>query len=100
MASLLVYETPDWKSVEVPVHVLPDGALPADGRLVEIECRFVKNGERQELHVSSIRELKPSEALFHTDFPEFIAKWRNEMNAERERKAAEATKSVPPARAE
>lgn len=60
----------------------------------------MKNGERQELHVSSIRELKPSEALFHTDFPEFIAKWRNEMNAARERKAVEAKKAVLPAKAE
>ena len=100
VASLLVYETPDWKSVEVPVHVLPAGALPADGTLVEIECRFVKNGERQELHVSSIRELKPSEALFHTDFPEFIEKWRNEKNAERERKAAEAKNADAPAKTE
>lgn len=100
VASLLVYETPDWKSAEVPVHVLPRGALPADGTLVEIECRIVKNGERQELHVSSIRELKPSEALFHTDFPEFIAKWRTEMNAAREREAVEATKAPVPAKAE
>ena len=99
-AALLIFETPDRSRDAIPLHALPDGALPADGTLVEIECRFVKNGERQELHVSSIRELKPSEALFHTDFPEFIAKWRNEMNAARERKAAEAKNAPEPARTE
>lgn len=97
-AALLIYETPDRSRDAIPLHALPDGALPADGTLVEIECRFVKSGERQELHVSSIRELKSSEALFHTDFPEFIAKWRNEMNAVQERKAAEATKAPEPAK--
>lgn len=69
VASLLIHETPDWRSATIPVHALPPDELPVDGSLVEIECRFVKNGERQELHVSSIRELKPREALFHTDFP-------------------------------
>lgn len=97
-AALLIYETPDRSRDAIPLHALPDGALPADGTLVEIECRFVKSGERQELHVSSIRELKSSEALFHTDFPEFIAKWRNEMNAVQERKAAESTKAPEPAK--
>ncbi|MBK8479333.1 MAG: hypothetical protein IPL39_24550 [Opitutaceae bacterium] len=92
-AALVVYEIPERWSDAIPLHTLPDGEPPADGKLVEIECRFVKNGERQELHVSSIRELKPSEALFHTDFPEFIEKWRNEKNAVQERKAAEATKA-------
>lgn len=100
VASLLIHETPDWKSATIPVHALPPDEPLADGTLVEIECRFVKNGERQELHVSSIRELKPSEALFHTDFPEFIAKWRIEMNAARERKAAEAKNAPESARTE
>jgi hypothetical protein len=95
-AALLVYEIPECWRDAIPLHVLPGGELPVDGTLVEIECRFVKNGERQELHVSSVRELKPSEALFHTDFSEFIEKWRNDMNAERERKAAEAKKASAP----
>ena len=97
-AALLIYETPDRSRDAIPLHALPNGELPADGELVEIECRFVKNGERQELHVNGFRELKPSEALFHTDFPEFIVKWRNEMNAERERKAAEAKEAAAPAK--
>ena len=58
----------------------------------------MKNGERQELHVSRIRELKSNEALFHTDFSEFIEKWRKEMNAERERKAAKAKNADAPAK--
>ncbi len=99
-ATLLVYEIPERSRDAIPLHALPDGELPVDGTLVEIECRFVKGGERQELHVSSIRELKPSEALFHTDFSEFIEKWRSEMNADRERKAVEAKKAAEPAKAE
>jgi len=99
-AALLVFEIPArWRDA-IPLHVLPERDLPAEGTLVEIECRFVKNGERQELHVSSIRELKPSEALFHTDFPEFIENWRNEMNAKRERKAAAAKEAAAPAKPE
>lgn len=99
-AALLVYEIPECWRDAIPLHVLPDGEPPIDGTLVEIECRFVKGGERQELHVSSIRELKPNEALFHTDFSEFIEKWRSEMNAARDRKAAEAKNAAAPAKAE
>lgn len=99
-AALLVYEIPECWRDAIPLHALPDGEPPVDGTLVEIECRFVKGGERQELHVSSIRELKPNEALFHTDFSEFIEKWRSEMNAARERKAAAAKEAAAPARKE